>query len=114
MNERKPAGEEGLDAVLRQWNVEAELPPRFQEQVWQRIARAEARRGPDWAGAWARLIAVVLPRPGVAVSYVAALLLLGVTAGSLAAQIKSQHLQAALGLRYVQSLDPYRAGDSQP
>jgi hypothetical protein len=114
MKNGRPAEEQALDAVLRQWTVEAALPPRFQEQVWQRIARAGPRREAGLAGAWWRLIAVALPRPGVAVGYVAALLALGVAGGSWAAQVRSHQLQAALGLRYVQSLDPYRGGDTRP
>ena len=43
--------DEPLDAVLRGWKVDSALPPRFQEQVWRRIARAEAD-GKDvvWSG----------------------------------------------------------------
>lgn len=44
----------------------------------------------------------------------AALLFLGVAAGSLAAQARSSQLNAALSERYVQSIDPYRAGIPQP
>ncbi len=114
MNEQRAEYQERLDAVLRQWTVGARLPPRFQEQVWQRIARAEARRAAAFrAGLW-RLVEVVLPRPKVAFGCMAALLVSGIAAGSWAAQIKSSRLQATLGLRYVQSLDPYRAGNSQP
>ncbi|MGA2658894.1 MAG: hypothetical protein ABSH34_15435 [Verrucomicrobiota bacterium] len=114
MNDRRAENQEPLDALLRQWTVEAGPPPRFQEQVWQGIARAEARRAPGFRAGLLRLVEVVLPRPEVAFGYVAALLVLGIAAGSFAAQLKSNRLQATLGLRYVQSLDPYRAGDSPP
>ena len=114
MNDQRPENQELLDAVLRQWTVEAGPPPRFQEQVWQRLARAESRRAPAFRAGLLRLVEVVLPRPRVAFGYVAALLVLGIAAGAFAAQIKSNRLQATLGLRYVQSLDPYRAGNSQP
>jgi hypothetical protein len=114
MSEQGPENPEPLEALLRQWTVEAGLPPRFREEVWQRIARGQARQAPPlWAGLM-RLFEVVLPRPKVAFGCVAALLALGIAAGSWAAQIKSNRLQATLGLRYVQSLDPYRAGNSQP
>jgi hypothetical protein len=109
-----PDNDERLRTVLNEWVVDAPLPPRFQDQVWQRIARAEVPSGSSfWAGL-VRLVEVVLPRPGIAFSYVAALLVLGVAAGSVTAQIRSSHLDATLSARYVQSVDPYRMDASQP
>jgi hypothetical protein len=111
---QEPDHNERLRAVLREWVVNTPLPPRFQDQVWQRITRAEGRSESSfWAGL-VRLVAVVLPRPKIAFSYVAALLVVGVAAGSVTAQIKSSHLDATLRARYVQSVDPYRADASPP
>lgn len=113
-NQQSENNEEQLRSVLREWVVETPLPPRFQEQVWHRIEEAETPLGTGfWAGV-SRLIDVVLPRPKIAFSYIAALLLLGVAAGSVAGQIKSSHLNATLSERYVQSIDPYRAEIPQP
>ncbi len=110
---QRPENDEALNQVLRQWEVEAPLPRRFQEQVWQRIARAEAEPavspGP-WAELW-RLLGVVLLRPRFAFAYVAVLLAVGVAAGSWAAQVKASRIDSDLSLRYVQSIDPYR-GDT--
>jgi hypothetical protein len=50
----------------------------------------------------------LLARPKFAFSYVTALLVLGVVAGSFAAQAASKKVSAGLGTRYVQSLVPYR------
>jgi len=103
-----------LHAALRGWVVDSPLPPHFEDRVWQRIAMAEVRPG---SGIWAslvRLIEVVLPRPGIALSYVVTLLVLGVAAGSVTAQIRSSHLNADLSSRYVHLLDPYLAEASQP
>jgi hypothetical protein len=111
---QNPDGDERLRKVLREWVVDAPLPPHFQDQVWKRIARAEA---PSESLLWtrlARLVEVVLPRRKVAFSYVAALLVLGVTAGSVTAQIKNSQLDATLRARYVQAVDPYRADSPQP
>lgn len=111
---QEPNNDERLRTMLRQWVVEAPLPPRFQEQVWKRIERGEVR---TQLGFWAnlvRLFETALPRPRIAVSYVATLLVLGVAAGSVAAQIKSGHLNTALSERYVQMVDPYHPGVSQP
>ena len=46
-----PEDDRSVDKVLGEWVVDAPLPPRFQEQVWQRIAKTEAR--PEPSGAWA-------------------------------------------------------------
>ncbi len=104
-----PQKDDHLDQVLTKWVIDAPLPPRFQEQVWQRIARAEAK--PEtiltfWSFV-RRLIEVNLPRPKFAYSYVATLVLLGVVSGAWAAQHEYNRLNADLGSRYVQSIDPY-------
>jgi len=106
--------DQSLRRVLRHWTVDTPLPPRFQEQVWRRIARAETQPVPSpWA--WlSRWVEGLLPRPKFAFSYVAALLVLGVAAGSLAAQATTRRLNADLGMRYVQSLDPFHADASHP
>ena len=109
-----PERDERLRALLRSWVVDIPLPPRFQERVWQRIDRADLQReSPFWAGLL-RLVEVALPRPKVAFAYVSVLLAVGVTAGAWAAQVKTSHTQADLGLRYVQSIDPYKAVGSTP
>jgi hypothetical protein len=109
-----PDNDEHLRAVLRGWVVDTPLPPRFQDQVWQRIARAEVRPESGFWTGLIRLVEVALPRPKIALSYVSTLLVLGVAAGSMAAQVRSSHVNADLSARYVQSLDPYRADTSQP
>ncbi len=113
-NQLSNDNDEQLRSVLRRWVVDTPLPPRFQEQVWQRIARAEAGPGTGFWAAVSRLIEVALPRPKVAFSFIAALLVLGVAGGSVAAQVRSSQLNAALSVRYVQSIDPYRSDMPQP
>jgi hypothetical protein len=111
---QNPDNDERLRGVLREWVVDAPLPPRFQEQVWQRIARSETRPEPtQWAGLL-RLVEVILPRPKFAFAYLSVLLVFGVAAGSVAAQITTSRLDSKLSLRYVQSIDPYRADSSSP
>ncbi len=106
----QPENDKRLDELMRQWTVETPLPPRFQERVWQRIARAEAK--PENARTfWAGLvyyIEAILPAPKVAYAYAAILLLLGVAGGAWAAQRQTSRLEAALSYRYVQSVDPYQ------
>lgn len=110
----KPHQEKGddaaLDKVMGQWVIGTPLPPRFQEQVWQRIARSEAKpeAGMTFWALLRRLVETNLPRPRFAYSYIAILLLLGVASGTWAAQRQSSRLSTDLGSRYVQSVDPYR------
>ncbi len=111
---RTPDDESALRQVLGEWAVAAPLPPRFREQVWQRIARAEKQaEGLLWTSLL-DLVEVVLRRPKVALSYVSVLLALGVVVGAWAAQAKSKHLDADLSSRYVQSIAPYRADNVAP
>lgn len=105
---RQPENEENLDRALRQWTVDAPLPPRFQERVWQRIERPDARPKTALWPVLLGLADLLLPRPRLAFAYAAVLLAAGVGAGSWAAQVQSSRLDAALGLRYVQSVDPYK------
>jgi hypothetical protein len=106
--------EESLQKSLRRWEVNDPLPPRFREQVWQRIAQADAQAGETVWARLLRLIEVALPRPKVALSYLAALMIVGVVAGSLTAQMQKDRFDASLSLRYVQSLDPFASNASQP
>lgn len=105
---QSPENDEPLRQVLHQWKVQTPLPPRFQEQVWRRISRAEARPQRTFLPGLLNLLTVSLACPKVAYSYVVVLLLLGVVAGSWAAQKEASRLDAALGSRYVQSIDPYQ------
>ena len=111
---QKPESDERLRGLLRSWVVGTPLPLRFKENVWRRIEHADLQPdSPFWAGLL-RLVAVALPRPKVALAYVAVLLALGVTAGAWAAQVKTTRTEADLGLRYVQSIDPYKAAAPSP
>ena len=111
---RDPEGDERLRALLRSWVVETPLPPRFKENVWRRIERADLHpESHFWAGLL-RLIEIALPRPKVALAYVSILLALGLSAGAWAAQVKSSHAEESLGLHYVQSVDPYHAAVVHP
>lgn len=107
---REPESDGNLDKVLKTWMVQAALPPRFQEQVWQRIGKLE-NRAEQTTTLWTLLRSFLetnLPRPRFAYSYVGVLLLLGIISGAWAAQHESTRLNAALGFSYVQSVDPYQ------
>lgn len=110
----EPEKDEPLREVLSQWTVDIPLPPRFQEQVWHRIAQADTQAQPSFWNGLRRWLESGVPRPQVAYSYVSILLILGVLAGSWAAQSKTSQLDAALSARYVQSVDPYRTVGPNP
>ena len=107
---QNPEKDCATDQLLKEWVVKSPLPPRFQEQVWQRITRAEA--GPkESAALWtvlSRWLETSLPRPKFAYSYVAILVVLGLVSGAWAAQREATRINAALGSRYIQSVDPYQ------
>lgn len=106
--------EDPLRETLKEWSVTAPLPPRFREQVWQQIDRSKVgTRMNLWTG-FQRWIETTLPRPSVALAYVTILLALGVTTGLLQARSETTRLDAALGLRYVQAVDPFHAVSRHP
>src|SRR5260221_697430 len=84
MSEMKPSSgnqpDQRLSELLKEWEVSASPAPRFQERVWQRIARAEAPSTSGWGAIWARWQAA-LTRPSVAASYLTLLLVLGFSIG---------------------------------
>ncbi len=98
-----------LGRVLQQWKVDAALPPRFQDDVWRRIKLGEARGVFSWWRDWVQLLEAAFRRPALAISYVAVLVLAGLSIGFAQARLASAHTDAALGARYVQSVDPYQA-----
>jgi hypothetical protein len=97
-----------LSKTLRQWEIKDSLPPRFREQVWQRIARREAQAPESLWIPLANWVAGLMARPSLAVSYVTLLLLTGLFAGYLHARADSARMSEQLGARYVQMLDPYQ------
>lgn len=96
-----------LSRVLRRWKVPAQLPPRFQEQVWRRIEQSESpERAPVWKELWQRLTAA-LARPSLAVSYVTVLLLAGLLTGYWQARVTRAQVDETMGARYVQTVSMF-------
>src|SRR5512133_2838226 len=98
---------ESEDRVLKQWVVTTPLPPRFQENVWSRIAGSQRAAPAAFWPALIQLISSSFTRPKVAYSYAAVFVALGIAAGSWTAKVKATRLETDLGQRYVQSLDPF-------
>jgi hypothetical protein len=98
-----------LGRTLQQWKVDIALPRRFGDEVWRRIALAEGRREPSWWRDLFHSVEAAFRRPVLAISYVVILLLAGLGIGFNQARQQSARMDAALGSRYVQSVDPYQA-----
>lgn len=105
---QEPENDRSLNKVLSQWVVDAPLPPRFQEQVWQRIERTTPQPAIPFSISLIRLLEAILPRPKLAYSYAVILLAVGMVAGTWAAQAQNTRTQESLGSRYIQSIDPYQ------
>src|SRR5947209_32580 len=99
---------EELRSLLKRWQVTESLPPRFEEQVWLRISRAERQRGtPSFSAVW-RWCGERLARPAFAVAYISLLLVLGVTTGALQGRAEGRQNSAALREQYFRMLEPFQ------
>jgi hypothetical protein len=100
-------GDPLLNKALRQWQIRETLPPRFGEQVWQRIAREAAERPSQlWTQLFER-IGQALARPPLAAAYLALLVFGGLAAGYWHARVANQRAAQQLEIRYVQMIDYY-------
>lgn len=99
-----------LRALLKEWKPEAPLPPRFQEQVWRRIERAEAAPVPSvsLATVFANWLTNLLPQPALATAYVTVLMVIGASVGWSQAREVTALVSAELSARYAQAVDPYQ------
>jgi len=112
MKTNNPQGDDApLDALLQEWKPKPSLPPRFQEQVWRRIERAETAPVPTvtLAQLFAAWLANKLPRPALATAYVAVLLVIGASVGWSQARQETARVTIELGARYAQAVDPYQS-----
>jgi hypothetical protein len=99
-----------LRVLLKEWKQEASPPPRFQEQVWRRIERAETAPAPavSLGAVFANWIATVLPRPALATAYMMVLLVIGASMGWSQARQETARVTSELSARYAQAVDPYQ------
>ena len=109
MKQNRNPDDPALSQTLHEWRVDAPLPPRFRERVWQRIERNELKpAGTLWDLLRGWLESKVM-RPAVAFSYVAVLLLVGLTAGYWQGRVDTSKAESGWQARYIQSIDPYQA-----
>lgn len=99
--------DESLRSALREWKVEAKLPPRFQEQVWRDIARAEKAAQFSPGSALRRWLETFLSRPAPALAYAGILLAVGLSLGYMRAEETSARTEAHWRVQYVQTMDAF-------
>ncbi len=89
-----------LSGLLREAPAMPPLPPRFQQNVWQRIEDSELPAKPE---SWLDALAALILRPRLAFAYAAVLALAGVMLGANEG-VKNVHHDAQA--RYVDSVAP--------
>lgn len=92
-----------LHDLLRDARPTAELPPRFQENVWRRIEQAEASIAVADPGNWLNVVAGWLVRPRLAFAVATMLVLVGIGLGWSSGV---QQAQADAQARYVAAVAP--------
>lgn len=97
----EPSADKELQELLRCARPAPALPPRFEENVWRRIERAEksAAAAPGWLAA----LAGWLLKPKFALAVAAMMVLAGVGLGWHRAQ---QEIHAAAQARYLAAVAP--------
>src|SRR5436190_430404 len=103
------ANQTQLERALQEWRVTTPLPPRFQEQVWKRIERADVP-GVSLADVVRAWFTMAFARPAFAVACASVLLVTGLALGFVQASHKAASWDHQLEARYVQSIDPYQRG----
>jgi len=91
-----------LGVLLRESRVTPELPPRFQENVWRRIADSETRKSAD-SPTWLDAVIAIVLRPRLALTGVAALIVAGALFGM---HEGTQVAQRDAQVRYLASVAP--------
>ena len=90
--------------LLKEWHIDASLPPTFNSAVWRRIEASQPVSIPKLLSQW---LNQVFARPAVAASFVAISLLIGLGAGQVHASRDLRTTDVELQSRYIQSVDPY-------
>lgn len=93
---------------LDAWKVDLEAPPRFQAEVWARIAARESARRSLWdvLDAFASRLNAAFLQPRFAAASVAMGLMLGIGAAWVHAQDANASASRQLESRYLQTINP--------
>lgn len=97
-----------LNALLREWKVDAEPHPRFAEGVWRRIAQREAKAASSTLSArWQRWLSGINRRTGVAWG-AAATIVITMASAWLGHRAAVNVAATPTAETYLTSADPYR------
>jgi hypothetical protein len=96
-----------LDRKLKAWKVSPPVPPRFQENVWNRIAALDKSPAVSFWRALEERLARAFLRPAFASAYLVLLLTLGMGTGFWQARTQTTEWEKTLAEKYVQAVDPY-------
>ena len=103
MNNPQPTPDDhSLRRLLREAHPQAELPPRFQQEVWSRIQAAE--RGMPESRSFLESFLTLFFRPAIATAGLASLMLAGGFLGGRAGESRSQERAQA---RYIATVSPF-------
>jgi hypothetical protein len=95
-----PSDDSRISALLREARQAPELPPRFQQNVWQRVEDAQA---PAKSASWLENLADLILRPRFALAAAAVILLAGVCAGASQGRQVARH---EAQMNYLASVAP--------
>ena len=99
-----PEHDQRLKALLREWQTQADVPPRFESDVWHRIALNEEKRS-SWMNFDWLFQTTCQPRLAFAIVIVA--VVFGTGLATWQAQHSYHQEIAASKVRYIQSVDPF-------
>jgi len=98
-----PKGDQRLGRLLREWQPQVNLPPRFESEVWRRIALAQEKPVSGFNFDWLFRIA---NQPRLAFASVMTAVVLGMGLATWQAQQSYHQEIIASKVRYIQSVDP--------
>lgn len=105
MNPPPPnADDPKLRALLREAHPSPELPPRFQEGVWQRLDRAGRSGAASGSVGWIEWLVSSLLRPAFATAGLAALMFAGVWMGVREGETRLRRVEQA---HYIAAVSPF-------
>ena len=99
-----PEREPRLKALLDNWKPQVDLPPRFESEVWHRVAQAQERRSEFWSLDW---LVRLTCQPRLAFAIVVVAVLLGSGLANWQAERNYHRDIAASKSRYIRSIDPF-------
>ncbi len=102
----KHSDADDLDAKLRTWKVEPQVPVSFQREVWQRIAARQAAREEAFWPQLMQWLFAQIARPQYATALMAISLSISLGVAHVQAQDTKARMEKVMEARYAASVDP--------